>query len=40
MEGHKNLESHSSVQKSPKKFCIDDKKVQFQCDEGDRVKIY
>ena len=43
MEGRKNLEivvgSHLSVQKSPKKFCIDDKKVQFQCDEGDAVKV-
>lgn len=31
MEGRSNLEivvgSHSSVQKSPKKFCIDDEKV-------------
>ena len=43
MEGRKNLEivvgNHSSVQKSPKKFCIDDEKVQFQCDEGDAVKV-
>ena len=43
MEGCKNLEivvgSHSSVQKSPKKFCIDNEKVQLQCDEGDAVKV-
>ena len=39
----KNLEivvgSHSSVRKSPKKFCIDNEKVQHQCDEGDSVKV-
>ena len=43
MEGCKNLEivvgSHSSVQKSPKKFCIDNEKLQFQCDEGDAAKV-
>ena len=43
MEGCKNLEivvgSHSSLQKSSKKFCIDDEKVQFQCDKGDAVKV-
>ena len=43
MEGCKNLEiivgSHLSVQKSPKKFCIDNDKVQLQCDEGDAVKV-
>ena len=43
MEGYKNLEivvgSHSSVQKSPKKFCIDNEKIQLQCDEGDAVKV-
>ena len=31
--------SHSSVQKSPKKFYIDNEKVQLLCDEGDAVKV-
>ena len=42
-EGCKNLEivvgSHSNVQNPPKKFSIDNEKVQLQCDEGDAVKV-
>ena len=43
MEGCNDLEiivgSHSSMQKSPKKFCIDDEKVHLWYDEGYAVKV-